>query len=72
MAKKNDPKQKLNLKKLQAEQNELTSDYEEALATLQDVTAIYKRKKEILIKFNDKYGRILQMIKEDKEHGDST
>ena len=55
----------VSITKIQIEQDGLQAEFEQAQKILQDATVEYKEIKTRLVKFNNKYGRVLQMMKED-------
>ena len=48
-----------------AEQVELQEEYNQAQTAMQDAKGKYDEKKLALCTFNDKYGRVIAMMKED-------
>jgi len=54
----------VSIKDIQAQKNNLQIEFEQAQKAMQDAQALYAEKKATLITFNDKYGRVLQMMKE--------
>lgn len=58
-------KNNISVKELKMQKNNLQAEFEEAQEIMQDAQTMYAEKKDTLITFNNKYGRILQMIEED-------
>ncbi len=58
-------KNNISVKELKIQKDNLQEEFEEAQEIMQDAQTTYAEKKDTLITFNNKYGRILQMIEED-------
>lgn len=50
---------------LHAKQTQLQKDYQKAKEVRQLATKLFAKKKAALIEFNNKYGRVIQMMSED-------
>jgi hypothetical protein len=54
-----------DIETLLAEQRDLQGAFERAQINFQGSKRLYKQKKDALCEFNNKYGRVLQLINED-------
>lgn len=57
-------KNNTSIEELKDQKNNLQTEFEEAQKIMQDAQALYAEKKATLTTFNDKYGRVLQMMEE--------
>lgn len=55
----------VSVKKIIVEQKKLTKDFQKALDALFEARETYTKKKIVLNKFNNKYGRVIKMMTED-------
>jgi len=55
----------VSIEDIKAEQDVLNTVCQKAQQAMYDAKSDYAEKKNVLIKFNNKYGRVLQMMNED-------
>jgi len=55
----------ISIQQVRDEQKVLQAEFEEARQTVYDAKEKYTEAKAVLMKFNNKFGRVLEMMKED-------